>query len=408
MMHARTMMALAAAAFTLAACGPARQQSVETPRSVTVVRARRQTLAISQEYAARIKAREEIMISSKIAGRVSSTRADVGQTVRKGQVLFTLEARDFEAQYRQAKAALESARANLTRTSDSSLSSQVLQAQAAVSQAQVQDDEARDFFDRTQKMFDDGTVTRQQLDSARARFRSAEIALSTAKDNLALIQEKGGPQSTGVASTQVEQAQASLDLAQSQLDNTVITSPIAGVVAARNVDSGELVAPGPPAFVVIDTSTVMAEASVSQDMVQQIHRGESVTVSFDAPQGTQREDGQVDTISPSADPRSQGYLIKVAVRNTGGSLRPGMFARVSFPVEDRPNVLVVPNNAIVSESGVEYVYLVVEGAIKKKSVETGTATDAVTEITSGLDEGALVVTEGQSFLNDGQKVRPVE
>jgi hypothetical protein len=69
---------------------------------------------------------------------------------------------------------------------------------------------------------------------------------------------------------------------------------------------------------------------------------------------------------------------------------------------------VVPNNAIVSESGVEYVYLVVEGAIKKKSVETGTATDAVTEITSGLDEGALVVTEGQSFLNDGQKVRPVE
>ena len=152
----------------------------------------------------------------------------------------------------------------------------------------------------------------------------------------------------------------------------------------------------------------MAEASVSQDMVQQIHRGESVTVSFDAPQGTQKEDGRVDTISPSADPRSQGYLIKVAVRNTGGSLRPGMFARVSFPVEDRPNVLVVPNNAIVSESGVDYVYLVVEGAVKKKSVETGTATDAVTEITSGLDEGALVVTEGQSFLNDGQKVRPVE
>ena len=246
MKHARSMMALAAAALTLAGCGPARQQSVETPRSVTVVKARRQTLAISQEYAARIKAREEIMVSSKIAGRVSSTRVDVGQPVRKGQVLFTLEARDFEAQYRQAKAALESARANLTRTSDSSLSSQVLQAQAAVSQAQVQDDEARDFFDRTQKMFDDGTVTRQQLDSARARFRSAEIALSTAKDNLALIQEKGGPQSTGVASTQVEQAQASLDLAQSQLDNTVITSPIAGVVAARNVDPGELVAPGPP------------------------------------------------------------------------------------------------------------------------------------------------------------------
>ena len=197
----------------------------------------------------------------------------MGQRVSRGQVLFTLEANDYEAQYRQAKAALESARANLTRTSDSSLSSQVLQAQSAVRQAQVQHDEAKDYFDRTQKMFDDGTVSRQQLDSARARFQSADIGLSTAKDNLALIQDKGGPQSTGVASTQVEQAQASLDLAKSQLDNAVITSPITGVVSARNVDAGELVSSSVPAFVVIDTKTVSAEASVSQDMVQKIPKG---------------------------------------------------------------------------------------------------------------------------------------
>ena len=85
-----------------------------------------------------------------------------------------------------------------------------------------------------------------------------------------------------------------------------------------------------------------------------------------------------------------------------------MFARVSFPVEDRANVLVVPNNAIVTETGVDYVYSVVDGTVKKAAVETGAATDAVTEITSGLRDGTLVVTEGQTFLNDGQKVRPVE
>lgn len=405
---ARASFAVFAAALLLAGCAPAKQASREAPRSVTVVRVRRQGITITREYAARIKAREEIVISSKISGRVLATRADVGQLVRKGQVLFTLEAKDFDAQYRQARAVLESARANLTRTSDSSLSSQVLQAQSAVRQAQVQYDEAKDFYGRTQKMFDDGTVARQQLDSAQARFQSAEIALATAKDNLSLIQEKGGPQSTGVASTQVEQAQAALDLAQSQLDNTVVTSPITGTVAARNVDAGELVSSSVPAFVVIDTSTVSAEASVSQDTVEKIRIGETVTVSVDTQDKTSRIQGVVDTISPAADPRSQGYLIKVAVRNASGSLRPGMFARVSFPIEDRADVLVVPNSAVVTETGVDYVYAVMDGVVNKKAVETGIATDTVTEITSGLADGTPVVTEGQTFLIDGQKVRPVE
>ncbi len=408
MKNAIVISALALGALLLNGCAPARQAAPETPRSVTVAPARRQSMTISREYAARIRAQKEIMVSAKISGRVASTRADVGQQVRKGQVLFTLEARDFDAQYRQAKAALESARASLTRTSDSSLSSQVLQAQASVRQAQVQYDETRDLFERTKKMFDNGTVAQQQLDSAQARYQSAEIALSTAKDTLSLIQEKGGPQSTGVASTQVEQAQAALDLAQSQLDSTVVTSPITGTVSTRNVDAGELVASGVPAFVVIDSSSVTAEASVSQDTVEKIRRGERISVAVDTANGSSRMQGVVDTISPAADPRSQGYLFKVSVSNNDGLLRPGMFARVSFPVEDRANVLVVPNGAIVTETGIDYVYEVTDGVVKKTAVETGVSTDAVTEITSGLAEGALVVTEGQTFLTDGQKVTPVQ
>jgi HlyD family secretion protein len=408
MMCARAIPALAFVVLLLFGCAPAKQAAQEPARSVTVAAAHRQDILITQEYAARIKAREEVVVSSKISGRVASTRADVGQRVRKGQVLFTLEARDYDAQYRQAKAALESARANLTRTSGSSLSSQVLQAQSAVRQAQVQYDEAKDFFDRTQKMFDDGTVARQQLDSAQARYQSAEIALSTARDNLSLIQEKGGPQTTGVATTQVEQARAALDLAKSQLDSTVVASPISGTVAARNVDAGELVSSAVPAFVVIDTSSVSAEASVPQDLVEKIHLGEAVTVSVDTGGAPQRIQGAVDTIGPAVDPRSQGYLITIKVGNPGGDLRPGMFARVSFPVEDRAGVLVVPNSAIVTETGVDYVYMVESGVVRKKAVETGISTDAVTEITSGLADGTMVVTEGQTFLNDGQKVRPVE
>ncbi len=403
--HPAFAMAVLGALVTVG-CGPSKQAAALEPPSVTTARAVRQSIGISVEYAARIKAREEIVISSKVPGRVSSVRVDVGQRVKKGQLLFTLEAEDYEAQLRQARAALESAHANLTRTSDSSLESQVIQARAAVKQAQVQYDDAKDLYDRTGKLFNSGTVTRQQLDTTEARFKSAEIALGAAKDSLALIQEKGGPQSTGLASTQVDQAKAAMDLAQSQVSNTRITSPITGVVAARNIDPGELVSSAVPALVVIDMSNVTAEASVSESIVEKIHLGEKVTVRVDAAAQAGKLTGTVETISPAADPR--GYTVKVGVPNPDGLLKAGMFARVSFPVDTAANVLVVPNSAVVTETGVEYVFVVRDGVLKKTAVQTGISNDVVTEITQGLEDGALVVTEGQSFLNDGEKVRPTE
>ncbi|MGA2975522.1 MAG: efflux RND transporter periplasmic adaptor subunit [Spirochaetia bacterium] len=386
-------------------CGPAKQAAQQGMKTVTTVPVARSSIIISLAYSARIRPVQEIVVSPKIAGRVATVDADVSQRVRKGDVLFTLESEDYETQARQAQAALESAKGNLTRTSDSSLSSQVLQAQAAVKQAQVQRDDAKDLYDRTQKLFDAGTASQQQLDGAKARFDSAGIALDTAQQNLALIQDKGGPQSTGVASSQVDQAQATADLAESQLSNAIITSPLTGVVASRNVDPGELVSSAVPAFVVIDVSAVNAEASVEESQIEKIHVGEVVAVGIDAAVNAKLT-GMVQTISPSVDLRTQGYTVKIHIDNPGDIIRPGMLARVSFPVEKRENVLVVPNTAVVTETGVDYVYTVAQGTVKKIAVETGISDDAVTEIISGLAEGVPVITEGQSFLNDGQKVTP--
>jgi multidrug efflux pump subunit AcrA (membrane-fusion protein) len=81
-----------------------------------------------------------------------------------------------------------------------------------------------------------------------------------------------------------------------------------------------------------------------------------------------------------------------------------MFARVSFLMEKRENVLVVPNGAVVTETGVDYLFVVSDGALKKIVIQTGISDEAVTEVTAGLQEGSSVVTEGQSFLNDGEKV----
>ncbi len=394
---------LAAACLATFGCGPARQETRQPPKTVVVARAARATISLSLEYPARIRPHQEIVVSPKIPGRVATVSADVGQTMKAGQVLFTLEARDYSAQVRQARAALQSAQANLTRTSDSSLSSQEIQAGAAVKQAQVQYDDAKDLADRTEKLYNDGTVSRQQLDSARARLDSASIALDTAEQSLALLQQKGGPQSTGLASTQVEQAQATLDLAQSQLDNTAVRSPITGVVSARTVDPGEIVAAGTPGFVVIDVSSLVAEASVEESTVHTLRTGQIVPVSVEAA-GAEALAGTIETISPAADPRTQGYAVKVRIEDSPAPVLPGMFARVRFPVQTHGNVLVVPDTAVMSESGVSSVFVVSAGVVRKKTVQAGIADDERTEIVSGLSDGDLVVTEGQSFLDDGDSV----
>ncbi len=396
-------LALAAAAvLTLAACGRTRPAAAP-PLAVTVARVQRSSISVSLDVPARIKPKQEIVVAAKVGGRVASVLADVSQVVRRGQVLFTLETRDYESQARQARAALDSARGNLTRTSDSSLSSQVIQAQAAFDQARVQNDDARDFSDRMQKLFTAGTVARQQRDDAKARADSAAIALDAARQNLSLLQEKSGPQSTGVASSQVDQAQAAADLAESQLSNATIVSPLAGVVASRAVDPGEMVSAGSPAFVVIDVSSVTAEASVDEALVRKVRPGERVPVSADAA-GSGSLTGIVQTVSPAADPRTQGYAVKIRIDNPGDVLRPGMLARVSFPVDSRTGILVVPSQALITDSGVQNVYVVEAGAVKRIAVQTGISDEAVTEITAGLSEGALIITEGQSFLNEGEKV----
>ena len=404
---AQSAAATLAVALSLAGCGRAKEAPQEMVRSVSVAKAMRSTIAVSVEYPAKIRAAREIVISAKVSGRVAAVRADVGQKVRRGEVLFTLESRDYDAQARQAQAAVESAQANLTRTSDSSLSGQLIQGQGAVKQAQVQYDDVQELYQRTQKLFDDGTASRQQLDQVKAKFDSAAIALDTAHQNLSLIQDKGGPQSTGVASSQVDQARANLDLAQSQQENTRVTSPIDGVVFVRNVDPGELVSSAIPAFIVIDVRSLSAETSLEEGMVKKVRLGQRVALRVDAA-GSLTLQGVVDSISPAADARTQGYTVKVKIEHPGDAIKPGMFARVSFPVDRQADVLVVPNSALVSETGVDYVYAVVEGSggslVKKIVVQPGIADDSVTAILSGLTEGALVVTEGQSFLNDGARV----
>lgn len=335
------------------AAGCSSEKAVESPeiKKVKGIFAQNSSIAIHVEYAGKIKPAEETLVNSKIVGRVSEIRAEVGDSVKKGEVLFVLDGED----------------------------AGVIQADSAIGQAQIRYDDAKDYYDDAREMYEAGAIPKQQLEDAQSMFKNAEIQLNAARNNAGLLSDRGG-------------------LAGE------VTSPAAGVVAIRNINTGDLISPSVPAYSIINATTLFVEVNIPDRMAGKLAKGQKIPVRINALEGKVFE-GVVAVISPAADARTQSYLLKVKVENPEGEISPGMFAKVSLPAEDKDDVLVVPSEAIVVENGVQYVYTVAEGKVLKKAVETGLANDSITEVAGNLKSGEFVITEGQNFLTSGEEVK---
>ncbi len=416
----RALAALLAAALALAfaSCVRRAETVAGRPRLVSAEPALRRDLALSAEYAASIAPELEVNITPKVGGKVAAVLVEVGMAVDRGQALCSLDASDYEAEYRQASAALGSAEASLTRTSDSGLEQQTLEAESAADQAGVAYDEAKSAYDRTKRLYDGGSVPRQQLEDVETRFKAAGIRRDAADKDLALVRDKAGTQANEIASSQVDQARAQADLAKSRLDATVIRSPIAGRISYRNVEAGEFVDSATLAFVVIDERRVIAEAGLSERVVGRVRKGMTMELAVPAleaaAQGGEKVSGTVDSVSPAADPRSMLYAVRLLVPNPDGRLRGGMLARLRVPIETKLGALLVPERATFSENGADYVMVAVSspetagaarlGKAAKRLVKLGESDGSSVEALEGLSEGELVITAGQEFLGDGDPV----
>lgn len=388
----------------LTGCGTAKAAPRQEATSVKGVKAVSASITTNVEYSSKLKPVQEIVVSSKISGKVATVNADVGSEVGKGQVLFTLEANDLQAQLNQQQASLNVNKVNLEKVQGSTLDSQILQAVQAQQNAQIAYDNAKESFDKNQKLFDSGAIASQTLDDARQKLDNVTVALKSANESLKLLKEKSGPQSVEAAAAQVNQAESGVNYAAIQVQNSIITSPISGTVSIRNVDVGEISAGSSnPAFTIIDTKTMVAEVSVPDKMVSKIKKGQSISIKVSSLEN-KTLNGTIDFISPAADSKTQFYTVKVNIENSSGELKSGMFARVTLPAENKDNVVTVPNEAIKIEDGVPYIYIVDKNMVAKKPVQMGLANDKITEITEGIKSGDFVITEGQIFLNNGQKV----
>ncbi len=206
----------------------------------------------------------------------------------------------------------------------------------------------------------------------------------------------------------VDQLKAQLDAAKSQydnlLENTVLRSPITGVVTARNYDPGDMTGSLPVLTVGQLTPVVKVMINVSENDLATLKAGQDVEVTFDAFPGETFQ-GKVQRIYPTVDTATRTFEVEVRIANGQERLKPGMFARVSIDLGSRNNV-VVPDRAVVKQtgSGNKYVYVLNGSTVSYKRVELGRRLDNAYELISGIEDGDTVVITGQLRLADGVRV----
>lgn len=350
---------------------------------------------------------QEVSVFAKVPGTVTQVKAEVGQRVNKGDLLLRIDDKDIRLQVEQARAGLASARANLNRTNGGAADLQLAQLRSSLAQAELMYQDAKTALESSKVLYEAGAVSQFELDSAQTRFKNAETQYLTAKKAVELTESTINKENTAVASAQVQQAQASYELAKSQLDNTSLTSPITGIVSVRNATQGELISGGVPAFTIVDLSRVVVEVSVMQELVNKVAMGDAVALEIEAA-GPGPFTGIVTAVSPSADPRTQAYLMKIEVSNTDGVIKGGMLASVSLATESRESVIVAPLDAVIDDNGKNIVFVAEGDVASRREVTTGLSDGVFVEISSGIAEGDKVIVKGQSYLQDKAKIIVVE
>jgi HlyD family secretion protein len=276
----------------------------------------------------------EADVGFKVAGRIVSRLFQEGDWVEKGKILAKLDDQDLRDRLELARATLASAQAKLDKALAGSRPEELREAEAALHQARFDLENKEVHYERMKPLFERGVIPKESLDNAEAGYKIAKATLQRATENYLLVKE--GPRKEDIedARAQVNQAQASLKLIETQLSYTVLYSPLSGVVLVKSGEVGEVVNPGTSILTLADIENVWLKAYISETDLGKVKWGQEVIVTTDL-RPKKEYKGKISFISSQAEftPKqiqtekervTLVYRIKVDISNRDRELKPGM------------------------------------------------------------------------------------
>ena len=251
----------------------------------------------------------------------------------------------------------------------------------------------------------DDAIARAELAQARANLDLAEKSFERAQ----MLFKRGASnaQALDEASSQQQAARASLALSQARLDKTQIRAPYDGVLGLRLVSVGDYLSPGDDIVNLEVLDPLKLDFRVPQKAVSQVRVGQVVELSLDA-YGGERFQGRISALNPRLDEIGRSQAIRAQVANSDHRLKPGQFVKVSVILAERPQALVIPEEAVMPMGQLLFVNLVVGGKVERRQIRIGQRLRGRAEVVEGLQGDETIISAGWHKVSPGHEVRTVQ
>jgi membrane fusion protein, multidrug efflux system len=352
-LNAAGAFALVLATTVFTGCGKenANVVNVKKPPLVSVISVQKADPAQKIVLSGQIKARHETALGFRVAGKIATRNIDAGQTVKAGEVLYTLDDTDYELKVNAMRAAENAAKAVL--------------------------DNARDELGRHQRMLDKQFISQAQYDRVKSGFDQAQAGYDAAV--------------------------AARKNAENDASYTKLVGDQPAIVSEVLADVGQVVSAGMPVMMLSDTSDVEAEAYIPEKYASQIKIGDASIIRVSSA-GSDSYEGSIREIAGMADPRTRTYRARITFRKTPQNLRLGMSANVVISVPLRNHGVIIPPEA-VCDGDKPHIWIVgSDGTATKRDIQIEGIQDG-SFIVSGVSEGENVVIDGARFIYAAEKVR---
>jgi len=334
---------------------------------------------------------EAVAISAEVAGRVSTILVDYGQSVRKGQVIAELDAREYQLQLERSRATLAQALARIGLNPDQEDARP--ESTPAIRQARAQHEDARSKFESAKKLIASGDISRERYTELEKALAARRAALDAAEDDLR----------TQLASIQALRAEKAL--VEKRIADCTVRAPFDAIVEERLASLGQFVKDNVPLVRLVKSWPLRVRLNIPEVAAGAVRIGDRIRFTTEALPGEEFS-AVLTQMNPALDARSRSLSVEARIGESGTRLRPGMFVKARLVLDNKAQIVAVPKEALYTVAGLTKLFTIEDGKARERRVEPGDAIDGWVEVPAGVVKpGQPVAVDQLARLTDGAAVR---
>lgn len=404
---------IAAAALLFAACGASEPTKEASIRPVKAIKVAAASPLSERTFTGTAKAAEEANLSFRVGGPLVELPVDVGDFVRRGQLVARIDPRDYETALATVTSELAAAKSQLE-AARSARPEDLRKLEAGVSAARAQVAKAEADYERVERLFINDNAPRTDLDATRAARDVARANLSNAEESLSIGQRGARKEDIATMEAKISSLEAARRRAQDALNDTRLRAPFSGVVSEKYAENFEDVLPKQRIVRLLDTAGIEMVISIPENMISYIGQVQKVECHFESVPDRVIS-ARISEVGQEASAATRTYPVTLVLDREGATgILPGMSGEARFfgAREDLgEGTLLIPASAVLAgESGSSVVWTIDEGTqtVAKRQIEVQGVSSNGVLVNSGLQPGEWIATAGVHFLREGQQVRIID